>query len=852
MIPQSNEKQLVKHSYEEVYSETLKYFNGDTLATEVWINKYCIKDSSGNLYEKSPEDMHRRMAKEFAKIEQKYPNPLSEEEIFQKFKNFKNIIPQGSVMSVLGNPFVIGSLSNCIVLPKIYDSYGGIMYTDQQLTQLYKRRCGVGLDISTLRPKGMSVKNSAGSTTGAVSFMERFSNTTREVGQDNRRGALMITIDIAHPDVEEFIDIKNDLKKVTGANISVKLTDEFMRAVKNNTNFTLRFPVDSKIEDAKYVKQVNANTLWNKIIKSAHKSAEPGIIFWDNQHWYSTSSIYPGYENIGTNPCAEIAMNFDSCRLMVVNYYSYVENPFTKNARFNFEELYKDVYFAQRLMDDLVDLELEAVEKIINKVKSDPEPDYIKEIEIRTWEELYANGKKGRRTGLGFTGLGDTLAALGVKYDSDVAIGLIDKISKTKMLAEFESSIDMAIERGAFDGFNPEHENRSLFVQMIKTEFPELHEKMMYHGRRNISISTVAPTGSLSLLTQTSSGIEPVYMIYYTRRRKLNPNDKSSRVDFVDELGDKWQEYTVFHPKFETYMKSIGMSDDEIYNIKENGTKEEIDEIVKKSPYYDATAMDIDWQKRVQVQATVQKYVTHSISSTINLPENVEVKTVGDIYMNAWENKLKGITIYRDGSRSGVLVSKKDKEQQENDLLFKDNHAPKRPKRLKADILRFQNNMEKWIAVVGLLDGRPYEIFTGKLENGLSELSPNIITCEVVKVKLPEGNTRYDIEYIDSKGDKITHTGLNHTFNKEFWNYAKMASAILRHGMPLTYAVELINSLNLADDHLNTWKNGVSRVLKRYIKEGTIKGKCDNCGGENLEFIEGCLTCKDCGSSKCS
>ena len=1257
-----DEKVLSKYSRDEVYQATLDYFNGDTLATEVWINKYCLKDSDGNLYEKTPDDMHWRLANEFARIENKYPNlqdnknhsdygkkrsNLTKEIIFDFFKKFKYVIPQGSVMNILGNQFMIGSLSNCIVLPKIHDSYGGIMYTDQQLAQLYKRRCGVGLDISTLRPEGMAVTNAAGSTTGAVSFMERFSNTTREVGQclifntsiltknglkeiknvnksdevwtrigwvkvldvinngkkevykvktkrgfeiistknhiylnknneetklknfnigdqivllegttydfeelellnteyvstqpknfnnlnefkfpkklnknlayligysygdghfsyeqgkacslnlsvakkdidiliklknivkeefkydvkiydgsgdvyvleirgvkfcnwlihnkinkektkeikipnkikisnseiqmsffsgyfdadgcahktgrnirvtsicknfiyetqkillangiisniqthkskkDNRnteyrlniqgkfsqnllcektqsiklskmervslsdnilspythkdfdeiknfrknhsyiptyndrkisfsslnrlyeeinvdknmsfldeivsierygnyetydlvlekehlfwangfyvhnsgrRGALMITIDVRHPDVEKFAKIKEDLKKVTGANISIKLTDDFMNAVINNSTYTLRFPVDSDPQNALLTKEINAKKLWDIIVNTARNSAEPGLIFWDRQHKYSTSSVYPNWENVSTNPCSEIAMNNDSCRLIAINYLGFVKNPFTENAEFNYDKLYEISYESQRLMDNLVDLELESVENILKKVYSDPEPDNIKEIEIETWKQLYKTGKEGRRTGLGFTALADTLAALGLKFDSNEALKVIEKINRTKLMGEFDSSIDMGIERGKFKDFNPEIEETSDFVQMLKKEFPIIYDRMMKFGRRNISISTVAPTGSLSILAQTSSGIEPVYLLGYKRRRKINPSDKETKIDFVDDLGDSWQEYNVFHPKAKDWAK--------INNVDEN-------KILTDSPYIGSTAPEIDWIKRVKIQSIVQKYVTHSISSTINLPSDVTVDKVSEIYIESWKMGLKGITVYRDGSRSGVLVSSDEKKEKEKKKLFEDNHAPKRPKRLNADIVRFQNNHEKWVAVVGLLDNRPYEIFTGKLSNGLSELSSSITKCEVVKNKDENGNKSYDIEYIDSNKNKHVYSELNNTFNPEYWNYSKMISGVLRHGMPLVYVLNLIQSLNLDDDHLNTWKNGVARVIKRYIKDGdmAVGMKCENCGSKNVVFKEGCAICMDCGSSKCS
>lgn len=846
--------ELQKYSKEDVLKKTLNYFKGDELATEVWINKYCLKDSQGNLYEQSPDDMHRRLSKPFADIENIYEdtyhddlseygkkrNKLTEERIFDYFKDFKYISPQGSVMNILANPFMIGSLSNCVVLPKIYDSYGGITYTDQQLAQLFKRRCGVGIDISTIRPNNASVTNAAGSSTGAISYMERFSNTTREVGQSGRRGALMISIDVRHPDIEDFIKIKRDGKKVTGANISIRLTDDFMKSVENDEKYILRWPVDSTINEAKYTKTVDAKYIWNEIIKSAHSSAEPGLIFDDRQHWYSTSSIYPNWKNISTNPCSEIAMNNDSCRLMIVNYYNFVINPFTKNAHFDFDKLYEVSYEAQRLMDDLVDLELINVKNILEKIKTDPEPDFIKAIEIKTWEDLYKNGKDGRRTGLGFTALADTLAALGLKYDSDDAIKMVDKISQYKMMGEFDSSIDMAIQRGKFSDFNSEYENQSHFINMLENEFPNIYKRMMKYGRRNISISTTAPTGSLSILTQSSSGIEPVFTIAYKRRKKINPQDKNDKIDFVDEMGDLWTEFDVYHPKMKQWI--------EINNITDKGI------IEKNHPYVGSTASEIDWINRIKMQSIIQKYVTHSISSTINLPSDVSLEKVSEIYFEAWKQKLKGITVYRDGSRSGVLISN-EKEKEKIEAL-KDNHAPKRPKRLKGDIIRFQNDSEKWIAVVGLLDGRPYEIFTGKLVNGLSTLSLNIKECEIVKNKIDiDGNkvSSYDIEYFDISGEKKIHRGLNSSFNPEFWNYAKLISGILRHGMPLLKIYELTNSLDLNDSHLNTWKMGILRVIKKYIKDGEkIKGLCQECGSEHLEFKEGCLICMSCGTSKCS
>ncbi len=845
--PMNTENNNTKHStrpysYSEVFNKTLEYFGGDELATNTWISKYCLKDSKGQYYELTPDDMHKRMAKEFARIERKYKqsdklisekyktiqNITDDEQyIYEMFRNFKYIVPQGSVMSALGNPFMIASLSNCVVLPEIYDSYGGIFYTDQQLAQLFKRRCGVGIDISSLRPANAPVSNAAGTTSGAVSFMERFSYTTREVAQNGRRGALMITMDIAHPDIFEFVTIKQDLKKVTGANVSVRLSDEFMKAVAEDKEFTLRWPIDSS--QPKYTQTIKARELWNTIIKCAHNTAEPGLIFWDKQHYYSTSSVYPGFKNISTNPCSEIAMQGgDSCRLMALNLFSFVENPFTKQAAFNYKKFETIVYYAQRLMDDLVDLELESIERILKKVESDPEPDYIKDVEIRTWKLLYETGKKGRRTGLGFTGLADCLASLNLKFDSEEALTTVDKIMRTKLRNEFESSIDMAIERGKFEAFDTKYEEQSEFIQMMKKEFPDITERMMKHGRRNISISTVAPTGTLSILTQTSSGIEPVFLLSYKRRKKVNPSDKNARIDFVDALGDAWQEFDVYHPKLKLWMEISGEKD------------------ITKSPYYGSTAPEIDWIKRVQLQAVVQKYTTHSISSTINLPSDVSVEKVGEIYLQSWKMGLKGITVYRDGSRTGVLVSADDSKKKEISI------SPKRPKSLEAEVVRFQNKNEKWIAVVGILNNKPYEIFTGKAEDAFS--LPNYVQQGwVIKVSNEDGTKRYDFQYLDKDGYKVTIEGLSRSFDKEYWNYAKLISGILRQGMPLPQVVELVESLNFYDDHINSWKYGVARALKKFIPDGTKADKvCPSCGDpEGLVYEEGCLKCKSCGNSKC-
>ena len=838
--------------YEEVLKESLKYFEGDELAATTWMNKYAMKDKDGAYVETSPDAMHKRMAKQFARMEEKHGSsadlgaktallsdygqqrhPMTEDEIYNLFRDFKYVIPQGSVMAALGNPYMMASLSNCVVIPEIHDSYGGIMYTDQQLVQLFKRRCGVGIDMSTIRPSGLRVNNAAGSTSGAVSFMERFSNTTREVSQNGRRGALMITMDIAHPDVEDFVTIKQDLSKVTGANISVRISDEFMEAVRDNKDYNHRWPIESKNPDI--TKKVNARELWNTIIQCAHNTAEPGLIFWDRQHYYSTSSVYPGFKNTSTNPCSEIAMQGgDSCRLIAINLYSFVENPFTADASFNHKKLWKTTYESQRLMDDLVDLELESIERILAKVKNDPEPNAIKQVEIETWELLYNAGKNGRRTGLGFTALADASAALGLKFDSDEALVEIEKMMRTKCDAEFQCSIDMAIERGKFKDFDADIENTSEFVQMLQKEFPNVYERMMQHGRRNISISTVAPTGTLSMLAQTSSGIEPVFLTSYTRRRKVMEHTPEAKVSFVDELGDRWEEFVVYHPKLKTWMA---------VNEKTNDAG---------NPYEGSTAPEIDWKQRVKLQAMVQKYVTHSISSTINLPEDVTQERVGEIYLNAWQQGVKGITVYRDGSGSGVLVSNDEKKDMPTLETIMDTRPPRRPKKLEAEIVRFQNEKEKWIAVVGLLNGKPYEVFTGKTEEAF-HLPTWADKGWIIKDRDEQGDARYDFQYVDKDGYRVTIEGLSRSFDKEFWNYAKLISGVLRHGMPLPYVVNLVSRLNMFDENINTWKNGVERTLKRYIPDGTkADHKCPSCSDpDGLIYEEGCLKCKSCGHSKC-
>ena len=846
-------KKQKTYTYEEVLESAVAYFNGDELAGTTWMNKYAMKDYDGEFVEKNPDDMHKRMAKEFGRIEADYKlkynlngsakflskygqerEDLTEAKVYNLFKEFGYIIPQGSVMSSLGNHYKLASLSNCIVVPELHDSYGGVFYTDQQLAQLFKRRCGVGVDISNLRPAGSSVSNAAGSTSGAVSFMNRFSHTTREVAQNGRRGALMLSMDIAHPDVEDFITIKQDLQKVTGANISIRLSDEFMHAVEANAEYTHKWPIESA--NPKFTKTVNAKELWDTIIQCAHNTAEPGLIFWDRQHWYSTSSVYPGYKNTSTNPCSEIAMQGgDSCRLIALNLYNFVDNPFTKEASFRMEDFYKATYEGQRLMDDLVDLETEAIGRILNKVDADDEPENIKMVEKETWELLLKTGKEGRRTGLGFTALADMVAALGMAIDSDEAIAMVESIMKEKCRAEFDSSIDMSLSRGSFIGFDSKIEKTSEFVQMLEKELPDVYERMMKFGRRNISISTVAPTGTLSMLAQTSSGIEPVFMTHYKRRRKLNEQDRDAKVDFIDDSGDKWQEFNVYHHNLKTWMEVTGETD------------------ISKSPYAGSTAPEINWNKRVEMQAAVQKYVTHSISSTINLPNDVSLDEVSNIYLESWKQGTKGITVYRDGSRAGVLVSTDEKKDVvlENSE-FRETKAPSRPKRLDAKVVRFQNNKEKWIAVVGLLNGRPYEIFTGKTED-VFNMPAAVEYGWIIKNKREDGSSQYDFQYEDKEGYKVTMGGLSRSFDKEFWNYAKLISGVLRHGMPLHYVVDLIGKMNLYDENINTWKSGVVRALKTFIANGTTVSDhtCGECGDEGLVYEEGCLKCVSCGYSKC-
>lgn len=843
----------------DVKKTSIEYFNGDQLAADVWMKKYCLKDEK-NYYELSPDDMHKRISKEFARIENKYPNPLSEEEIYDSLKNFNRIIPGGSPMSGIGNDLQIVSLSNCYVIgnENESDSYGGICKLDQEIAQLEKRRGGVGVDLSFLRPSGSPVKNSAITSTGVVPFMERYSNTTKEVAQDGRRGALMLSIDIKHPDSEKFIDAKLTEGKVTGANISVKINDEFMNSVINNTPFIQKYPINSLINslEPKVIKEVNPSNLWKKIIHNAWKSAEPGILFWDRIKNESIPDCYKefGFETVSTNPCGEIPLcSYDSCRLLSLNLYGYVIDPFTINAKFNIELFKSDVRKAMRYMDDIVDLEIEKLKIIINKIKSDPEDEFIKLYELNLWENILHKTIQGRRTGLGITGLGDMLASLGLQYGTDNANLFIENLQKGLKLEAYRSSVEMSIERGSFPIYDYKKEENNPFILRIKNEDPELYELMIKHGRRNIALLTIAPTGSVSILTQTTSGCEPLFSPFYTRRRKINPQENNVRVDFVDIDGISWTEYLVFHHKFLEWLKI------EKYDIEKVKllTKDEINEIIKKSPYYKSTSNDVNWVKKVEMQGLLQSNVDHSISVTVNLPKDISEEMVSKVYQTAWEVGCKGVTVYRDGSRDGVLITETKKKEIDGENSFKEHNAPKRPKRLKGEIHRFQNDSEKWIAVVGVWKGRPYEIFTGRYANGLSNLPSYLKECEIVKNVFDdngEKRKRYDIEYVDQDGKKQIATGLSHKFHPDYWNYAKLISGVLRHGMPLVYVYELINTLNLHDENLNTWKNGVIRVIKRYIKDGEkVHGsKCPNCGGNHLEFKEGCLTCMSCGNSKCS
>ncbi|WP_018709584.1 adenosylcobalamin-dependent ribonucleoside-diphosphate reductase [Phocaeicola barnesiae] len=845
------------YSYDEAFNASLQYFNGDELAARVWVNKYAVKDSFGNIYEKSPEDMHWRIANEVAHIEAKYPNGLKAEELFNLFDHFKYIIPQGSPMTGIGNDFQVASLSNCFVigLDGSADSYGAIIRIDEEQVQLMKRRGGVGHDLSHIRPKGSPVKNSALTSTGLVPFMERYSNSTREVAQDGRRGALMLTVSIKHPDSESFIDAKMTEGKVTGANVSVKLDDAFMQAAVDNQTYTQQFPIDS--DHPAVTKEINAAALWKKIVHNAWKSAEPGVLFWDTILRESVPDCYAdlGFRTVSTNPCGEIPLcPYDSCRLLAINLYSYVVNPFTPEAYFDFDLFKKHVALAQRIMDDIIDLELEKIEKIMEKIDSDPESIEVKGAERHLWEKIYRKSGMGRRTGVGITGEGDMLAAMGLRYGTEEASDFSEKVHKTIALAAYRSSINMAKERGAFEIYDTKREKNNPFINRLKEADPELYEEMVKYGRRNIACLTIAPTGTTSLMTQTTSGIEPVFMPVYKRRRKVNPNDTNVHIDFIDETGDAFEEYIVFHHKFLTWMKINGYDPDKRY------TQEEIDELVAKSPYYKATSNDVDWLMKVKMQGRIQKWVDHSISVTINLPNNVDEELVNRLYVEAWRSGCKGCTVYRDGSRAGVLLSTKKKEEKKADtaavdkLLKRPQVVEVRPKVLEADVVRFQNNKEKWVAFVGLLDGRPYEIFTGLQDDEEGILLPRSVTHgRIIKNYDEDGVKHYDFQFENKRGYKMTIEGLSEKFNKEYWNYAKLISGVLRWQMPIDQVIKLVGSLQLDSENINTWKNGVERALKKYVQDGTeAKGvKCPNCGNETLVYQEGCLICKTCGSSRC-
>lgn len=834
------------YSQEEAIKASLKYFKGDDLAARVWVNKYALKDSFGNIFELTPDDMHRRLAKEIARIEQLYPNPLTEEEIFGVLKDFKYIVPQGGPMTGIGNDYQVASLSNCFVVGNDgnSDSYGGIMKIDQEQVQLMKRRGGVGHDLSHIRPKGSPVKNSALTSTGIVPFMERYSNSTREVAQDGRRGALMLSVSIKHPDSENFIDAKLEQGKVTGANVSVKLQDDFMRAVESETPYIQQYPIDSK--DPIYQKEINAGDLWSKIVKNAWKSAEPGILFWDNIIRESIPDCYAdlGYRTVSTNPCGEIPLcPYDSCRLLAINLYSYVEHPFTKQAKFNFDLFKEHVHYAQRIMDDIIDLELEKIDAILDKVNADPEDEHIKFTEKNLWENIKRKANEGRRTGIGITAEGDMLAALGLRYGSEIATDFSEEIHKTTALESYRSSVYLAKDRGPFAIYNSEREKNNPMINRIKNADPALYEKMVKYGRRNIALLTIAPTGTTSLMTQTTSGIEPVFLPVYKRRRKVNPGDKDVRVDFTDESGDTWEEYIVFHHKFKTWMEANGHETNREYS------QEDLNELVKISPYYKATSNDVDWLAKVRMQGRIQKWVDHSISVTINLPADAREELVGELFFEAWKSGCKGVTVYRDGSRSGVLIANDDKEKKRSSGF-----PTKRPEKLEAEVVRFQNNKDKWIAFVGLLDSRPYEIFTGFSDDEDGILLPRSITKGyIIKSREDEETSRYDFQYMNSRGYKTTIEGLSHKFNPVYWNYAKLISGTLRHGMPIHKVVDLVTSLQLDNETINSWKAGVARALKKYIPDGTLAedAKCDECGSDEVIYQEGCLTCISCGSSKC-
>ncbi len=839
------------YTFNEAYKASHSYFKWDQLAAKVWVSKYALKDSDGNIYEESPRDMHWRLAREIARIENKYPNPINEEDLFYLFNKFDYLIPQGSPMTGIGNDYQVASLSNCFVIGMegTADSYGGIIRIDEEQVQLMKRRGGVGHDLSHIRPKGSAVKNSALTSTGLVPFMERYSNSTREVAQDGRRGALMLSVSIKHPDSADFIDAKMEQGKITGANVSVRIDDDFMKAVESDGMYTQQYPVKSKTP--KFSNEVKAKELWSKVVHNAWKSAEPGVLFWDTIINESVADCYAdlGFETVSTNPCGEIPLcTYDSCRLLAINLYSYVVNPFTKDAHFDFELFAKHVRIAQRVMDDIIDLEAEKIEKILEKINNDPEVEEVKSAERHLWEKIKTKTLQGRRTGLGTTAEGDMLAAMGLTYGTEKATDFSEEVHKRLALSAYASSVELAKERGAFEIFDKEREKDNPFINRLKDADKKLYADMVKYGRRNIACLTIAPTGTTSLMAQTTSGIEPVFMPVYKRRRKVNPGDVKTRVDFVDENGDSWEEYVVFHQKFRTWMEANG------HSVHREYSNEQLDELVKKSPYHKATANDVDWMQKVKMQGRIQKWVDHSISVTINLPNDATEELVGQLYLEAWKSGCKGCTVYRDGSRAGVLIANdEEKEKKEEDCFELPQVVTSRPTELPAEIIRFQNNKEKWIAVIGLLNDRPYEIFTGIADEDDGFLLPKRVTSgTVIKAYDEEGVKRYDFQFRNRRGYKITIEGLDGMFNPEYWNYAKLISGVLRYGMPIDQVLKLVSGLELDNETINTWKNGVERALKRYLPSETeVKEVCPVCNHETLVFQEGCLTCRNCGASKC-
>ncbi len=839
-----------KYTYDEAYQASLDYFGGDELAARVWVSKYALKDSYGNIYEQTPADMHRRLSSEIARIERNYPNPMTDDEVFGLLDGFRYIVPQGSPMTGIGNNFQVASLSNCFVigLEGKPDSYGGVIKIDEEQVQLMKRRGGVGHDLTHIRPKGTPVKNSALTSTGLVPFMERYSNSTREVAQDGRRGALMLTVSIKHPDSESFIDAKMTEGKVTGANVSVRIDDDFMRAAVERKSYRQQFPVDSA--EPEVVKDVDAAELWGKIVHNAWKSAEPGVLFWDTITRESVPDCYAdlGFQTISTNPCGEIPLcPYDSCRLLAVNLYSYVKKPFTPQAEFDFTLFRDHIAKAQRIMDDIIDLEAEKIDTIIQKIDSDPETAEVKQTELNLWKKIREKTLRGRRTGVGTTGEGDMLAALGLRYGTAEATDFSERVHRELALAAYRSSVNLAKERGAFEIYSAEREAENPYINRLREADPELYADMAANGRRNIACLTIAPTGTTSLMTRTTSGIEPVFLPVYKRRRKVNPNDTDVRVDFVDESGDSFEEYIVYHPKFITWMETAGIP------VKDDYTQEELDAIVARSPYFKATSNDVDWLEKVRMQGRVQKWVDHSISVTINLPNYVTEELVNKLYVEAWKAGCKGCTVYRDGSRAGVLVSL-EKKKAPAAPSFPEPHVGKRPIELEADVVRFQNNKEKWIAFVGLIDGKPYEIFTGLADDEDGIFCPKSVTKgKIIKAIDEKGNKRYDFQFINKRGYKTTIEGLSDKFNPEYWNYAKLISGVLRYGMPIDQVLKLVGGLDLDSQSINTWKMGVERALKKYLPNGMKASgqRCPNCGQETLIYQEGCLICTSCGTSKC-